>query len=345
MRLAQVMAGAPTGGAELFFERLSAALARHGDAVLPVIRRNPARAARLRADGLAPVQLGFGGLLDILTRPRLARLLRRFAPDVVLAWMSRAARHTPRGDWALVGRLGGYYAVDNFARCDHLVANTRGLAEWIVAQGVAADRVHHVPNFAPDLGGQAPQRLGVPAGHPLLLGLGRLHRNKGFDILIRALPRLPGAHAIIAGEGPERDALTELARREGVADRVLLPGWRSDTGALLAGCDVFVCASRQEPLGNMVIEAFSAGRPVVACAAAGPRELIVPGETGMLVPVDDAPALALAAGSLLDHPALAVRLATAARATFEAEHAEAPVLARWQRFLASVRPGQSGAAG
>ena len=337
MRLAQVMAGAPSGGAELFFERLSAALARRGDTVLPVIRHDAARAARLQADGLAPAQLGFGGLLDVLTRPRLARLLRSFAPDVVVAWMSRAARHTPRGPWKLIGRLGGYYDVGNFTRCDHLVANTRGLARWIAGQGVAAARVHHVPNFAPDLAGHAPERLGVPAGHRLLLGLGRLHRNKGFDILIRAVSALPGAHAIIAGEGPERDALAELARREGVADRVTLPGWRSDTGALLAGCDVFVCSSRQEPLGNMVIEAFSASRPVVACAAEGPRELIVPGETGLLVPIDDPPALALAVQSLLDHPALATRLTAAGRDVFEAEHAEAPVVARWQQFLTNVR--------
>ena len=80
MKIAQVMAGAPTGGAELFFERLSIALHRAGDAVLPVIRRDEARAARLAAAGLAPRQLGFGGPADLLTGPRLRGLLRRFAP-------------------------------------------------------------------------------------------------------------------------------------------------------------------------------------------------------------------------------------------------------------------------
>jgi glycosyltransferase involved in cell wall biosynthesis len=337
MRVAQVMAGASAGGAELFFERLCAALARQGETVLPVIRRDAARAERLRLAGLAPVPLGFGGVFDLLTGRRLRAALRRFAPDVVVAWMNRAARFTPSGKWVLVGRLGGYYDLGNYRRCDHLIGNTRGLVDWIVRQGVPARRVHHVPNFVADLAGAAPQRLGVPAGAPMLLGLGRLHRNKGFDLLIRALPRLPGAHAVIAGEGPERPRLAALASAEGVADRLHLPGWRSDTGALLAACDVFVCSSRQEPLGNMVLEAFSARRPVVALAVGGPLELIVPGETGLLVPPEDPAALALAAQSLLDHPALAARLGAAGRACFESAHAEAPVLERWRAFLHGIR--------
>jgi len=109
MRIAHVMAGAPVGGAELFFERLTLALHDAGDAVLPVIRRNPDRARRLAAGGLVPVQLRLGGALDLLSRPRIASALRRFAPQVVVAWMNRAARHTPRGGWTLAGRLGGYY--------------------------------------------------------------------------------------------------------------------------------------------------------------------------------------------------------------------------------------------
>ncbi len=331
------MAGAPAGGAELFFERLCAAQARHGETVLPVIRRDPARAERLRAAGLAPVALGFGGAFDLVTGVRLRATLRRFAPDVVMAWMNRAARFTPRGPWTLVGRLGGYYDLGYYRRCDHLIANTRGLVAWIVGQGVAPQRVHHLPNFVADMAGAAPQRLDVPVGAKLLLGLGRLHRNKGFDLLIRALPRLPGAHAVIAGEGPERERLLALARAEGVTDRLHLPGWRTDTAALLAGCDVFVCSSRQEPLGNMVLEAFSAGRPVVAAAVGGPLELIGPGETGLLVPAEDPLALATAAATLLEHPTMAARLAAAARARFVAEHAEAPVLARWGAFLRLVQ--------
>jgi glycosyltransferase involved in cell wall biosynthesis len=170
----------------------------------------------------------------------------------------------------------------------------------------------------------------------LLLGLGRLHRNKAFDVLIRALARLPGVHAIIAGEGPERPALEALARAEGVADRVRLPGWRTDPANLLAAADIFVCASRQEPLGNMVIEAWSARRPVIAAAVGGPAELIDAGRTGLLVPADDAGALAEALDRALADPAQAAALAEAGRARYEADFAEAPVLSRWRDFLATV---------
>ena len=328
------MAGAPNGGAELFFERLALAQQASGDQVLPIFRADPARAARLAA--LDPVQLAFGGALDLVTRPRLAAALRDFTPRVAVAWMNRAARFAPRGDWVLAGRLGGYYDLKYYHRCDHLIGNTRALARWIVAEGWPAARAHYLPNFAPDLLGAAPERLGVPPRRPLVLALGRLHRNKAFDILIRALPSLPGVHAVIAGEGPELEPLQDLARQSGVADRVVFPGWRQDTAALLAGCDALACPSRHEPLGNVVVEAFAAARPVVAAASAGPRELIQSGENGLLVPVDDVEALATSLGLVLGSPNFATGLAQAGRDRYLAEFAEAPVLAQWRGFLSTV---------
>lgn len=333
-----MIAGAPLGGAELFFERLTVALHRAGDAVLPVIRRDPARAARLSKEGLGPLSLRFGGPADWLTGPRLRRMLRRFEPRVVVAWMNRAARFAPRGDWALVGRLGGYYDLRYYRRCDHLVGNTRGIVRWACGQGWEARRVHYLPNFVDDLAGVEPlprSALGVPPGARLLVGLGRLHRNKAFDVLIRTLPRLPGVHAVIAGDGPERAALQDLAHREGVVERVHLPGWRADVGPLLAAADLFVCPSRHEPLGNVVIEAWSAGRPVVAAAADGPRELVGAAD-GVLVPIDDPAALAGALGRLLEDPAGSAALAAAGRRRYEAEFAARPVLARWRGFLGAV---------
>ncbi|MCX7384382.1 MAG: glycosyltransferase [Alphaproteobacteria bacterium] len=335
MRVAHVMAGAEHGGAELFYERLCLAQARAGDAVLPVIRRNPARAELLRAEGMAPVELSFGTALDLLTRPRIARALREFAPRVAVAWMSRAAMHVPRGDWVNVGRLGGYYDLRYYKRCDHLVGNTRGIAAWLREQGWPAERAHYLPNFVNDFADTAPASDLRPA-RPLLLGLGRLHPDKGFDTLIRAMSHLPGAMLAIAGTGPEEGNLRALAAREGVAERVDFLGWRRDAGALLRAADVFVCSSRVEPLGNMVIEAWSARRPVVAVAADGPRELIRDGADGLLVPHEDPAALAGGIARALDDAPLAARLAAAGRARFEAEFAEATVLEQWRGFLAAV---------
>lgn len=329
------MAGAALGGAELFFERLCAALHRAGEEVLPVIRRDAARARRLKTEGLAPAELPFGGPLDALTRPLLARTLRQFAPRVVVAWMSRAVAHTPRGAWVQVGRLGGYYRLDHYKQCDHLVGNTRFMVEWLVGNGWPAARTHYLPNFVPDYAGIAPA-ADVPAGPPLLLALGRLHDDKAFDVLIRAMPRLPAASLLIAGEGPEEGKLRRLARGEGVGERVVFHPWRSDVGALLNAADLFVCPSRLEPLGNVVLEAWSAGCPVVAAAADGPRELITHGANGLLVPTEDPGALAEAIGGLLENRDRAAALGAAGRETFLAHYSEAPVVARWRRFLAEV---------
>ncbi|MCK8782987.1 glycosyltransferase [Roseomonas sp. NAR14] len=342
MRIAHVMGSGAQGGAEAFFERLCLAQAAAGETVLPVVRRDPApdgRNARLRAAGLDPLELPFGNPLDLVTRLRLRQALHRFAPEVVVAWQNRAASFAPRGPWTLVGRLGGYYDLRYYRRCDHLVGNTRGLREYFVARGWPAARAHHVPNFANDFAGCAPAALPAPPGMTRLLALGRLHRNKGFDVLLRALALLPGLHLSLAGEGPERGALTALAASLGVADRVAFLGWREDTGALLAGCDLFVCPSRHEPLGNVVLEAWSAGRPVVAAASQGPTELIEPGVTGRLAAVDDPAALAAALAAVAGDPAAARAMAAAGQAVYRRHFATAPVLARWRRFLEDVAAG------
>ena len=336
MKIAQLMAGADSGGAELFYERMSLALSRAGDDVLPIIGRNPARAARLAAGGLLPVQLGFGGRLDFWTRPRARRVLQRFAPNIAIAWMGRAARHTPTGPWVTIGRLGGYYDLRQFAHCDHLAGNTQGMVDWIATQGFPAERIHLLPNFCPDLLGAPPATLPVPAGAPVVLAMGRLHRNKGFDILLAAISRLPGVHAVIAGDGPEREALERLAAHAGIANRTHFLGWRTDTAELLAASTLLACPSRSEPLGNVILEAFSACRPVVASMAEGPRELIQSGRTGVLVANESAIALAAGIEGVLQRPAQAEAMVRAARARYEAEFAEAPVVALWRAFLKTV---------
>ncbi|MBU8536238.1 glycosyltransferase [Falsiroseomonas tokyonensis] len=339
MRVAHVMAGAVQGGAEGFFERLVLAQHRAGLDVLAVIRREPGRAARLEAGGVAPLQLGFGGPLDWLTAGRLRRALLGFRPQVVVAWMNRAAGFAraatrPGDGWAMAGRLGGAYALRHYGACDLLAANTQGLCDWIASQGWPADRVRLMPNFAADLAGAPPATLPFPPGAVPLLAMGRLHPNKDFATLLRAVARLPAeVHLALAGEGPERGALEALAGELGLGGRVAFLGWRQDVGALLAASRMLVVPSRIEPLGNVVLEGFSANRPVVATAADGPREVMRDGETGRLVPIGDHAALAEAIGQLLADPAMADRLAAAGRAGFIARHAEAPALAAWAAFL------------
>ena len=331
MRVLQVMAGAAHGGAEAFFCRLVPALGRAGVDQRAVIRANPSRAAALCAAGVDTVQMAFGGLLDIATRLRLKREIGRFRPTIVMSWMNRATRSCPRGQFVHIGRLGGYYDLKYYRRCDHLIANTRDIARYLVANGVAADRVHYVPNFVAEAPAEAAPRhaLATPDEAPVVLAMGRLHPNKAFDVLLDALAEVPDAVLWLAGEGPERPRLDRQACHLGLASRVRFLGWRDDVSALLRAADVFVCPSRHEPLGNVVLEAWAQAVPVVAAASQGPGSLIRHRHDGLLVALDDPKALAEAIREVLSVPDLAAALADRGRAAYEAEFTEAKVVGRF----------------
>jgi glycosyltransferase involved in cell wall biosynthesis len=339
MRLLQAMGGAQHGGAEAFFLRLVLALHRAGQDQL-VLLRHPTHAATLRESGVVTLELPFGGLLDISTKPGFGRAIAEYRPDIVLTWMSRASRLCPVGDFVHVARLGGYYDLKNYRRCDHLIGNTRDLVDSFISQGWPAERAHYLPNFVDDIRAAPIARasLGTPDGVPVALALGRLHKNKAFDVLLAALARVPRLHLWLAGEGELRAALESQAVSLGIAERVRFLGWREDAAALIAAADFLVCPSRQEPLGNVVIEAWAAGVAVVAAASAGPRELIEDDRSGLLVPVEDDAALAAAMARLVAEPLLRARLAQAGRAAYEAEFTEARVVARYRDFLARTAP-------
>jgi glycosyltransferase involved in cell wall biosynthesis len=343
-RLLQAIAGAPHGGAETFFVRLAAALQRAGEDQRVLIRRNAGRARQLRAAGVPVAELRFGGVFDLLSRHAFRRQLAAWRPHVVLSWMNRATRLCPRGDFVHVGRLGGYYDLKYYRRCDHLIGNTRAIVAYAVGAGWPPDRIDYLPNFVPDLRtATAASRCvaAVPAGVRLALAVGRLHPNKGFALLLEALAAAPGVTLWIAGDGPLRARLERQARRLGIAERVALLGWRDDVPALLARADLLVCPSLHEPLGNVVIEAWSAGVPVVATRSEGPAALIAHEETGILVPLSQKEgggpvALARAIERLCGDAALSARLGQAGRRAYEAEFSEAAVVAQYRSFLARI---------
>lgn len=332
------MAGAKIGGAEAFFERLCVALANAGTEQHAAFRTHDRRARLLAEAGIPVTELRFGGMLDFLSGRRLNALARSFQPDVALAWMSRGAAYMPPGPFVKAARLGGYYDLKYFRRCDHLIGNTPDLRDYLIKQGWPEERTWYLPNFVDDraLPPQDRADLDTPNDVPLLLCLGRLHRNKGFDIALQALAELPGAYLWIAGEGPERDALTQQAAQLGVTDRVRFLGWRDDVPALLAAADIFLCSSRHEPLGNMVLEAWAHGIPVAAAASQGPGQLIDHGVNGLLCPVEDALALAKAADSLIKDAALAQDLAGAGNAAYRGQYTEGHVVQQYQDFFDTI---------
>ena len=343
-RVLQAMAGAEFGGAERFFERLVPALGRAGVEQRVLIRTNRRRAEILRAGGIEDIhEMAFGGRLDLVSGPTFRRHIREFRPDVVLTWMSRASRLQPSrsGTGGLpvrVARLGGYYDLKYYRNCDWLIGDTASVVDHVVANGWPAERAIHLANFVEGTPGKAIARrdLYIPERHPLLLALGRLHPNKGFDVLVRAMALLPDMYLLLAGEGPERAALDDLATRLGVKPRIRFLGWRDDVADLFATADMFVHPARHEPLGNVVIEAWAHGVAVVAAAADGPRALIEDGVTGRLVPIDDAEALAAAVRANIEDAGRTRRMADAGMAVYSARYTEATVVANFVRFFEDV---------
>lgn len=155
-----------------------------------------------------------------------------------------------------------------------------------------------------------------PHRKPYVLAIGRLVPQKGFDILIRAFARAGIAHdLIVAGEGPERQALDNLVRELALGGRVVLLGRadRPTAVALFKGCSFFVLPSRMEPLGIVNLEAMAAAKAVIASRVGGVPEIVTEGKTGLLFPSADEGLLAAAIQSLGSDAALCARLGAAGR--------------------------------
>ncbi|MEQ9054703.1 MAG: glycosyltransferase family 4 protein, partial [Roseovarius confluentis] len=110
-------------------------------------------------------------------------------------------------------------------------------------------------------------------------------------------------------------------------------GWREDAADLLATCDVFVCPSRHEPLGNVVIEAWAQGKPVIAADSLGPGTLIEHMETGILVPVDDAPTMARAIRYVVEDENVRARIATQGHEVFLENFTEETIVSQYMTFF------------
>lgn len=329
-----LLGSAADGGAETYFMDLVTAQHAAGRPVSAAIRHHAGREAALAQASVPFEVFRFGSPVDLGTRPALKHYAEAREARVLVAWMNRAARHCPKGPWARVGRLGGYYDLKNYRGFDALVGNTRGIRDWIVEQGWPADRAHYIPNFAEpdDHAAQSRAALDTPREAPLLLAMGRLHSAKAHDVTLKALAEVPDAVLWVAGSGPLDGELKALAKELGVDDRVRWLGWRDDAGALYRAADIVVFPSRVEPLGNVVIQSWAYGKPVIAAEADGPKALIKDGVDGLLIPIDDPEVLAGTLNGLIGAPQLQQRLIAGGKAR-AGEVSKSAVLPQWDALF------------
>jgi glycosyltransferase involved in cell wall biosynthesis len=236
-----------------------------------------------------------------------------------------------------------------YLQADAIVTVSNGLADDLAARAeLPRDRITRVynPVVGPDLLPKANQPLDHPwfatGAPPVILGAGRLHPQKDFATLIRALAALRSrrpARLVILGARTDAEyavALQALAAELGVAQDVDMPGFAHNPFAFMRRAAVFVLSSRYEGLGNVLIEALACGTPVVSTdCPSGPAEILDNGRFGRLVPVGDVAALARAIEDVLDNPAVEslrarARLFTVERAT--------------DRYLRLLLPARDGSA-
>lgn len=315
---------------------------------LAIVRRSePRPAAFARALGA-----DLRGLPALVARSGAAVV---HANTAVLAGMALARLGVPlvqhvREDFTPYGSLWPPWR-QALSRADALLA----ISGSVAAQFELGSRVRVVPDGLTALSAlpsrsAARRALGLGPDAWVVALPGRLARWKGQDVLLRALPALPGAVAVLVG-GAWRDdpaplvALQRLAGELGVADRVRFLGVREDMENVLAAADIVVQPSTgREPLGNAALEAAAAGRPVVASAYGGLPEVITDAETGLLVPPGDPSALAAALGRLRGDPELAARLGAAASADVSRRFAARRLLDTVQEIYDEVVLGSGKAA-
>ncbi|MGW3474897.1 glycosyltransferase [Streptomyces althioticus] len=300
MRALHIITGLGVGGAEQQLRLLLRHLPVDCDVVTLT---NPGPVAEgLRADGVRVLHLGMAGNRDVGVLPRLVRVIRSGGYDLVHTHLYRAcvygrlaarvagvravvATEHSLGDSQMEGRAltqgvrALYLASERLGSATVAVSPT--VADRLKRWGVPAPRIEVVPNgieldrfrFDPERRERTRRRLGLPEGAFVVGGVGRLAPGKRFDVLVRALARLPeDCWLLLVGGGPEEHLLRRTAHEAGVSGRVLLTGERPavpdgspgpDLPSLTSAMDVFASPSTEEAFGLAAVEALAAGLPVL----------------------------------------------------------------------------------
>ena len=336
---------AETGGAQTYVATLIRALVGRCELTVAAYGHGPVRATAAEAGAdfipLRHVRRPISVWRDPLGVLELLILIRRVRPHIVHASSSKAGvlgrvaawlagspiRIFTVHGWAFAAARGPGSTVYRWSErlVRPLTTATVCVSEGERAVGIAARTCDAATTVvirnAIDAALRPVARPGT--NPPRIVTVGRLQEPKDPLSLVRALAKLRGRpfHALIVGEGPGRPAVEAELRRLGLAATVELAGEREDVAEILAASQVFVLSSRSEAAPVSVLEAMAAGLPVVASRVGGLPELVVEGETGLLVEPGDPEELAAALARLLDDPALRERLGSAGRARVETHFA------------------------
>jgi glycosyltransferase involved in cell wall biosynthesis len=296
-----------------------------------------------------------------MTLYRLYAMIKEFQPDIVQTWLfagnayGRVAAH-----WAKVPHIiasercvdewksGYHFLIDRFLMrwTDRIVVNAEGIRRFYVRQGLTDQSITTIPNaIEPKPIDNSPttkirESLGVPLEVPLVGFIGRLWPQKRVQDLIWAtdILRMSGWNfrVVIVGDGPRRVALKRFADALEIMPIVHFVGHRNDVPEIMRALDMLVLPSKFEGLPNVALEAMMAGKPVVGTRIAGTDEVVVDGETGILVPPQQPLELARAIRSILADPALGKRMGAAGRDRVLSHFSIEGMIAKYERLYDEI---------
>lgn len=338
------MLGSGFGGLEKLFLDEIEMLLQAGMPARGLVRRNSPLASYARERKLPFDEIAVFTDWDPVSVNSARRIVHRLAPKVLLCVGRTAHRLIAR---AVGTRIPIVVMVQKRHFDLHLpyagvLAAAPHRGRTLIEDGVPQGKLVVIPNAVrlPDRH-KSDYRLSFP---PKIVALGRLHPKKGFGVLIDAIAilRRRGIDCLcsIAGEGPERDRIEAQIERAALKDRISLPGWSDRVAEYLMDGDIFALPSFQEDFPLAVLDAMASGTPIVASAIDGPKDFLEDGKTALLVPSDDATALAQALERLMGDAELRERLGRAGRTAAIGHYGFERVGARLSAALDNVLAGR-----
>jgi sugar transferase (PEP-CTERM/EpsH1 system associated) len=289
--------------------------------------------------GIPIIDLGMRNKLRVDAFWRLYLLLRQTHPDILYTWMFHS--NIPG---RIIGRLAGVQHIISSEHtmgqegrgrrwlnrltspfADRIICVSQAIADYarqviglpgeklvVIPNGIDLDKFTNLPSK-----NQARLRFHLPEGQVIIGAIGRPRPVKGYAILLQAFIQIanerPQTHLVFVGDGPDKKALAAKAAEAGLIECVTFLGDQADIPGLLPAFDILAMPSVNEGLGIVALEAMAAGLPVMGTRVGGIPEVVVEGETGLLVPPSDAPALTEALLGLIDDSGLRRRFGEAGR--------------------------------
>ncbi len=341
MRILNAMLASGMGGMEQMSVTYIKALIHNGHEVHALYMADSPYLPELMALGVHLHLMKSRSVFNPFNALKIAFLLRKIKPDVVFLHGNRIMRlmrypilkHIFKSPAPLVGKAHNFDC-KYLPIMDYAIATTK---YWQKELGdITKKKVFYLPNTVPLIKRRKPQFHKTP----VIGTMGRLHINKAYDTLLRAAKKLKEKKVsfklIIGGDGPEKENLLDLCHKLNLDKSVSFIGWIKDKEDFYDKIDVFCLSSRTEPFGTVVLEAMVRSCPVVSTCCAGPKEMIVSGETGLICPIDDVEKMAEALEYMIKNPQKALEMGQKGRDVVEQYYAFPSFCVELDKLIQSI---------